>query len=87
MKYGSTRGGVKNVTFEQAVFTGYASDGGILLPESIPSVPLETLKSWKDLSFVELAKRIVPYFISEEEIPGSDLNGMYYIQTGNAAVQ
>lgn len=76
MKYGSTRGGVKNFTFEQALFTGYASDGGILLPESIPAVPVDTLKSWKDLSFVELAKKIVPYFISEEEIPGADLNDL-----------
>ncbi|XP_045189483.2 threonine synthase-like 2 [Mercenaria mercenaria] len=74
MKYGSTRGGVRDLTFEEALFTGYACDGGILLPQQIPSVPIETLKSWKDLSFVELAKKIVPYFISEEEIPAPDLN-------------
>lgn len=75
MKYTSTRGGVRDLTFEDALFTGYATDGGILVPEEIPTVSAETLKSWGHLSFVELAKEIVSLFISEEEIPRSDLNG------------
>lgn len=79
MKYGSTRGGVRDLSFEEALFTGYASDGGILLPQQIPSVTSEVLASWKGLSFVELAKKVVPYFVTEEEIPASDLNGMFYL--------
>ncbi|KAL4231318.1 Threonine synthase-like 2 [Mactra antiquata] len=74
MKYVSTRGGVKNATFEDAVFTGYAQDGGIILPEVIPRVSESDLEGWKDLNFVDLAKKILPYFISTEEIPADDLN-------------
>lgn len=76
MKYASTRGGIRDLTFEEALFTGYARDGGLLLPQHIPTVTLETLVSWKDLSFVELAKKIIPYFVSDEEIPQSDLNDL-----------
>ena len=38
MKYQSTRGKVSQLTFKQAVMMGLASDGGLLLPESIPDV-------------------------------------------------
>lgn len=44
MKYCSTRGGVKDATFEEALFTGYAKDGGIMLPQEIPEVSADTLK-------------------------------------------
>lgn len=77
MKYVSTRGGVKDASFEDAVFTGYAHDGGIILPEVIPCVSESDLHAWKDLSFVELAKKLLPYFISTEEIPADDLNSLY----------
>lgn len=75
MKYCSTRGGVSDATFEQAVFTGFAADGGILLPQQIPEVSPETLKQWSKLSFLDLAKEIVPLFVSDSEIPRPDLEG------------
>ena len=75
MKYKSTRGDVTGLTFEEALCTGYAEDGGILLPETIPKVDTNQLKSWANLSFIELAKKIIPMYVSEEEIPSSDLNG------------
>ena len=73
MKYSSTRGGVSDVTFEEALFTGYAADGGILLPVSIPTVNKATLEKWRELSFQDLATEIVSLFISETEIPKEDL--------------
>lgn len=73
MKYSSTRGGVSDVTFEEALFTGYAADGGILLPVSIPTVNKATLEKWRQLSFQDLATEIVSLFISETEIPKDDL--------------
>ncbi|XP_070539628.1 threonine synthase-like 2 [Ptychodera flava] len=77
MKYTSTCGGVSNLTFEQALFsTGFVKDGGLLMPESVPVVSQDTLKEWKDLSYPELCKRIVPLFISEQEIPRNDLNAL-----------
>ncbi|KAH3787564.1 threonine synthase-like 2 isoform X2 [Dreissena polymorpha] len=73
MKYSSTRGGVSDVTFEEALFTGYAADGGIMLPVSIPSVNKTTLEKWRQLSFQDLATEIVSLFISDTEIPKEDL--------------
>ncbi len=75
MKYCSTRGGSSGLTFEDALFSGFTSDGGILLPESIPQIDEETLGKWADLSYPQLVKQIVPLFISEDEIPRQDLNG------------
>lgn len=79
MKYKSTRGGVSGLRFQDALYTGYAADGGILVPESIPVLDVETLRSWSSLSYIDLAKKIVPLFVDEHEIPASDLNGTFCI--------
>lgn len=76
MKYTSTRGGVRNLTFEDALFTGYATDGGILVPDKIPVISKKTLVRWSKLGFVDLAKEIVPLFVPETEVPRSDLNDL-----------
>lgn len=77
MKYSSTRGDVTGRTFEEALFTGYAADGGLILPETIPKIDVNKLKSWAKLSYVELAKKIVPLYVGEDEIPSSDLSGKF----------
>jgi len=79
MRYCSTRGGVRDASFEEAVFTGYAADGGILLPQEVPTVSAKALQAWSKLSFVELALEIVPLFISEDEIPKAHLKGQHKI--------
>ncbi len=38
MRYQSTRGGIKNLTFEEALLSGYLADSGICLPECFPQV-------------------------------------------------
>ena len=75
MKYQSTRGIVKDCTFEDALFSGFLSDGGIMLPQSIPTLDKETMKSWAKLSYTDLVKKVLPYFISPEDIPTDDLHG------------
>ncbi|XP_071089839.1 threonine synthase-like 2 [Haliotis cracherodii] len=75
MKFASTRGGVRGLTFEDALYSGYAADGGILLPESIPQISLDTLQSWAGLSYVQLVKKVIPHFVGEE-IPSEDLNDL-----------
>lgn len=77
MKYRSTRGDISGRTFEEALCTGYAEDGGILLPETIPKIDVDTLKSWASLSYVDLAKKIIPLYVSAEEIPSTELNGKF----------
>jgi len=62
MRYLSTRGGVAPVSFADAVMMGLATDGGLLLPESIPQVDAATLARWAKLSFRELAVEVMlPY--------------------------
>lgn len=46
------------------------------MPETIPKISRQTLASWKDMSYTDLAKAILPYFISEDEILGTDLNSL-----------
>ncbi len=74
MRYISTRGGVEPISFSEAVMMGLATDGGLLLPETIPTVDADTLKQWADLSFQELAVEVMlPYVgddISREELTG-----------------
>lgn len=77
MKYKSTRGDVTGRTFEEALFTGYAADGGLILPETIPKIDAKELTSWAKLSYVELAKKIVSLYADEDEIPSTDLSGNF----------
>lgn len=72
MHYKSTRGQVAGIGFIDAILMGLADDGGLLVPEYIPQVSAETLKSWQSLSYVELATEIFSLFVNDE-IPRSDL--------------
>jgi hypothetical protein len=40
----STRGEKRVYTFEEALFAGYADDGGMLLPQSLPRIDAPTLQ-------------------------------------------
>lgn len=61
------------VTFEEAVLTGLAPDGGLYLPSSIPKAPEDFLTKWKNLSFPELAFEILRLYIHKEEIGDDEL--------------
>jgi threonine synthase len=58
------------LSFEEVVLKGLAADGGLFIPESIPS---PSWRDWKDLSFTELAFEIISLYISPSEIPPADL--------------
>ena len=64
MRYASTRGGQSGLTFTQAVMTGLATDGGLLLPESIPQVA-HRLPEWRQLDYVSLAEEIFALFADD----------------------
>ena len=49
MKYVSTRGIASPVGWETAICAGYASDGGLYVPDVIPTVTTETLTQVRDL--------------------------------------
>jgi threonine synthase len=71
MKYKSTRGGVGGLSFEETLFSGWAADSGLFVPEEIPQLASATLKEWKEskLTYPEVVRRIVRLYVSVEEIP------------------
>ena len=71
MHYTSTRGGIAPIPFKEAVMMGLATDGGLLLPETLPTVDEHVAKSWQGLSFQELTHTIMSLFV--DDIPSDDL--------------
>ncbi|ROT85921.1 threonine synthase-like 2 [Penaeus vannamei] len=73
MKYCSTRGKEKGLSFKDVLFSGYAKDGGLYMPEVIPKLNETEVKEWSTHSYPELVYLISRKFISEEEIPSHAL--------------
>ncbi|CAI5789731.1 Hypothetical predicted protein [Podarcis lilfordi] len=76
MRYVSTRGGAGSVDFEGALLSGYASDGGLFMPQKIPALDSATLRKWSSFSYPELVKQLCSLFISPELIPEAELNDL-----------
>jgi threonine synthase len=62
----STAGRSPSVTFREALLRGLASDGGLYLPTAMPHLDPDTLRSWRPLSFSQLAVRLASGFLSDE---------------------
>ena len=75
MKYISTRGEAASLSFEDVVLTGLASDGGLYVPETIPTFSQDEIASWAGLSYQELAFKIMSPFVAGS-IPDADLKGL-----------
>lgn len=78
MKYISTRGGIKPINFCEAVRMGLASDGGLIVPESIPNISKE-IDSWRGLNYREIAFKVMSLFI--DDIPSEDLEKLIFAST------
>ncbi|XP_059326546.1 threonine synthase-like 2 isoform X2 [Ammospiza nelsoni] len=74
MEYISTRGGTGAVDFEGALFSGYAPDGGLFMPQRIPSLDRDTLRRWSSLSYPELVKELCSLFVPAELVPRNALS-------------
>lgn len=73
-RYLSSRGGSYDVSFEDAVLQGLADDGGLFLPQEIPTViPNSWPDEWIQWNFQKLAYEIFSLFISTSEISSEDL--------------
>lgn len=53
------------MSYEDAVLGGYASDGGLYVPELMPCVSASTLEKWAQLSFQQLAVEVLALFAGE----------------------
>ena len=72
MSYISTRGQTKPMGFQDAVITGLAPDGGLLIPSQIPRVT-DRLQEWSKLSYQDITFEILRLFV---DLPDSDLRGL-----------
>lgn len=71
MKYISTRNNAQSVEAAQAIVNGMVPEGGLYVPEVIPTLSQADLEGLKDLSYQELAKKILALYLedfSAEEI-------------------
>ena len=80
MQYISTRNTKQTFTFKDVFLNGLASDGGLYIPKKIPSYSLKELESLKELSYEQLAAKIIFNFCSDEfnEIEIKDLVNKSY---------
>jgi len=73
MLYRSNKGGGKAVNFEKAILAGYAPDGGLYVPDSLPKINFSQLRQWKNLSYKKLAFNILSLFIDRSIISADEL--------------
>lgn len=73
MQFVSNKGGGHPVDFETAILDGFAVDGGLYVPTSLPRISLEQLKDWKHLGYVDLAYEILSLFIEPSVISEVEL--------------
>ena len=66
MDYISTRNKEKIFSFKDVFLKGLAPDGGLFVPKIIPSYSSQELNKLKELSYKELAIKIIPKFCGEE---------------------
>ena len=74
MKYISTRNNAEGVSAAEAIVKGMVPQGGLYVPETIPSVDEATMRGMVDLSYQELAKAILALYL--EEFPQEEIDEM-----------
>ena len=65
MRYISTRGTAPELSFEEAMLTGLARDGGLYLPKTIPVLEKTEIAALAGLNYEETAFRIMRPFIGD----------------------
>jgi threonine synthase len=87
MRYISTRGTAPELTFGEAMMTGLARDGGLYVPETVPTLTDGEIAALAGLPYEEIAFRVMsPFmggFFAEEEFRG--LIARAYAGFGHAA--
>jgi len=88
MRYISTRGAAPVLDFEQVTLAGLASDGGLYLPETWPSLSSDEIAALRGLSYVDTAVAVMAPFVegalSREEL--RDLCSQAYGRFSHRAV-
>ena len=66
MEYISTRNTQKFFSFRDVFLKGLAPDGGLFVPKTVPLYTFQELKNLRNLSYNELAVKIIAKFCSDE---------------------
>jgi len=87
MKYISTRGKAPVLSFEEAMLTGLARDGGLYVPETIPQMTAGDIAALAGLSYEETAFRVMRPFIGDTftDAEFTDILGRAYAGFGHPA--
>ena len=75
MRYVSTRGQAPELSFEDALLAGLASDGGLYVPESWPRLSQAMLKSFQGAPFQRVAVEVLHPFMGDD-VPRERLEAM-----------
>ena len=65
MLYTSTRDKSVKVESAQAIATGISAEGGLFVPTEIPQISIDEIASLTNLSYIERAKHILSYFLTD----------------------
>ena len=87
MNYISTRGAAPVLPFEDTMLTGLARDGGLYVPERIPSLNAEQISDLAGRSYEEIAFRVMRPFVGDalSDQDFEDLIEKAYATFGHAA--
>lgn len=69
MKYISTRGLAPKLNFEEALLAGLATDGGLYVPETWPTLDLDTIADFKGKPYTYVAEKVLSPFIGDSVEP------------------
>ena len=70
-QYISTRGQMTPAGFTDVLLAGLAPDGGLAVPDRLPSLTPAQLEAWRSLGYAELATEVIGLFAAD--IPREDL--------------
>ena len=65
MQYLSTRDSKCRVESTQAISRGISAEGGLFVPENLPSITLDTINAMTGMSYVERAKYVLSLFLTD----------------------
>lgn len=87
MRYISTRGTAPVLTFEQAMLTGLARDGGLYVPETVPTLTHAQIAAMAGMTYEEVAYAVMRPFIGDtfSDAQFNELIAKAYAGFGHAA--
>jgi threonine synthase len=75
VKYISTRGAARPVTFTEMLLAGLAPDGGLYLPEAYPHYISDAINALAGMPYADVAQTILSPFV-KNEVEAASLHGM-----------